>query len=67
MLLERELGDNCFKKFHLGRYIVRYMVGNLVLRQCVSGAVNTDFECISDDKTPQIKILNMVITILMHK
>ena len=26
-----KLGDNCIQNFHLGRYIVGYMVGNLVL------------------------------------
>ena len=25
------LGDNCIQNFHLGRYIVGYTVGNLVL------------------------------------
>ena len=25
------LGDNCISKIHLGRYILRYMVRNLVL------------------------------------
>ena len=29
LLLEAELGDNCIQNFYLGRYIVRYMVGNL--------------------------------------
>ena len=38
-----KLGDNCIQNFHLGRYIVGYMVGNLVLRRCVSGAVKRDF------------------------
>ena len=37
------LGDNCIQNFHLGRYIVGYMVGNLVLRRHVSGAVKRDF------------------------
>ena len=37
------LGDNCIQNFHLGRYIVGYMVGNLVLRRRVSGAVKRDF------------------------
>ena len=32
-----------YSKFHLGRYIVRYMGGNLVLRQRVSRAVKRDF------------------------
>ena len=27
------LGDNCIQNFHLGRYIVGYPVGNLVLRR----------------------------------
>ena len=38
-----QLGDNCIQNFHLGRYIVRYTVGNLVLRQRASGAVKRDF------------------------
>ena len=37
------LGDNCIQNFHLGRYIVGYTVGNLVLRRRVSGAVKRDF------------------------
>ena len=36
-------GDNCIQNFHLGRYIVGYMVGNLVLRRRVSRAVKRDF------------------------
>ena len=39
----RQLGDNCVQNFHLGRYIVGYRVGNLVLRRRVSGAVKRDF------------------------
>ena len=31
------------QNFHLGRYIVGYTVGNLVLRQRVSGAIKRDF------------------------
>ena len=27
-----QLGDHCIRNFHLGRYIVGYMVGNLVFR-----------------------------------
>ena len=34
---------NCIQYFHLGRYIVRHIVGNLVLRRRVSGAVKRDF------------------------
>ena len=37
------LGDNCIQNFHLGRYIVGYMVGNWVLRRRVSGVVKCDF------------------------
>ena len=37
------LGDNCIENFHLGRYIVGYTVGNLVLRRRASGAVKRDF------------------------
>ena len=29
-------GDNCIQNFHLGRYIVGYTVGNLVLQRRVS-------------------------------
>ena len=43
MILTIYLGDNCIQNFHLGRYIVGYMVGNLVLRRHISGAVNLDF------------------------
>ena len=39
-----DLGDNCIQNFHLGRYIVRYTVGNLVLRWRVRGAVKRDFQ-----------------------
>ena len=38
-----DLGDNCIQNFHLGRYIVGYTVGNLVLRRRASGAVKRDF------------------------
>ena len=38
-----ELGDNCIQNFHLGRYIVGYTVGNLVLRRRLSRAVKRDF------------------------
>ena len=50
-----DLGDNCTQNVHLGRYIIGYMVENFVLRRRVS-----------DDKPPQMNILNMVIPILMH-
>ena len=46
-----ELGENCIQNFHLGRYIVGYTVGNLVLRRSVI--------------PPKIKVLNKVIPILM--
>ena len=38
-----KLGDNCIQNFLLGRYIIGYTVGNLVLRRRVSGAVKRDF------------------------
>ena len=41
------LGDNCVQIFHLGRYIVGYTVGNLVLRQRASGAIKRDFRTYS--------------------
>ena len=60
------LGDNCIQIFHLGRYIVGYTVGNLVLRRHASRAIKRDFRTISEDIPPQMKILNMVIPILMR-
>ena len=41
---DSNLGDICIQNFHLGRYIVRYTVRNLVLRQRASGAVKRDFQ-----------------------
>ena len=41
--LRAHLADNCIQNFHLGRYIVGYTVGNLVLRRHASGAVKSDF------------------------
>ena len=35
-----KVGDRCIQSFHLGRYIVEHMVGNLVLRRRARGAVN---------------------------
>ena len=43
LVFSNHLGDNCIQNFHLGRYIVGYTVGNLVLRRRVSGAVKRDF------------------------
>ena len=40
---DHDLGDNCIQIFRLGRYIVGYTVGNLVLRRRASGAVKRDF------------------------
>ena len=42
-LLFVQLGDNCIQIFLLGRYIIGYTVGNLVLRRRASGAVKRDF------------------------
>ena len=39
----KKLGDNCIQNFYLGRYIVGYTVGNLVLRRRASGDVKRDF------------------------
>ena len=41
--ISTELGDNCIQNFHFGRYIVRYTVGNIVLRWRISRAVKRDF------------------------
>ena len=38
------LGDNYIQYFHFGRYIVGYMVGNLVLRRRASRAVKRNFQ-----------------------
>ena len=38
-----KLGYNHIPNFYLGRYIVRYTVRNLVLRQRAIGAVKRDF------------------------
>ena len=38
------LGDTCIQNFHLGRYIVGYTFGNLVLWRRASGAVKCDFQ-----------------------
>ena len=38
-----KLGNTCSQICHLGRYIIGYMVGNLVLRLRVSGAIKHDF------------------------
>ena len=35
--------DNHIQNFHLGRYIIGYMVGNLVLPRLASGVVKGDF------------------------
>ena len=35
---------NCMQNYHLGRYIVGYTAGNLVLKQRASGAVKCDFQ-----------------------
>ena len=40
---DHDLGDNCIQNLHLGRYIVGYMVENLVLLRPASGAVKRDF------------------------
>ena len=36
MLIVNLNGDNCIQNIHLGRYIVGYTVGNLVLRRRVN-------------------------------
>ena len=43
MLLLHWNGDNNVQSFHLGRYIVGYTVGNLVLQRRVSGVTNHGF------------------------
>ena len=36
-------GDNCIQNFYLGRYIVRYTVGKLVLWRRAGGVIKRDF------------------------
>ena len=43
------------------------MFGNLVLRRRARKAVKRDSERISDDITPQMKILNVVVPILQSR
>ena len=47
-------------------YIVRYIVGNLVLWQRVRGAIKRDFQLYIRQYTSLNENLNMVIPILMH-
>ena len=62
-----KLGDNCIQNFHLGRYIIGYTVGNLVLRRRASGAVKRDLRTyIRRDTSPNENFEIMVIPILMH-
>ena len=51
-----ELGDNCIQNFHLGRYIIGYMVGNLA----------RDFRTYIRRYTSLNENFDMVIPILMH-
>ena len=37
------LGDNYIQNYHLGRYIVGYIVRNMVLQQCPSGGIKHEF------------------------
>ena len=60
------LGENCIQNFHLGRYIVGYTVGNLVLRWRLRIAVKHDFRMYIRRYTSPNENLNMVIPILMH-
>ena len=52
-----QLGDNCFQIFHFGRYIVGYMVKNLVLWRRTRGVVKRDFLTYTPLK---MKILNIL-------
>ena len=59
--------DSCnIQTFHLGRYIVEYTVGNLVVRGRESGTVKCDSDGIFEDLLLQMKILNMFIPVLIH-
>ena len=55
-----QLGENCIQNFHLGRYVIGYMVGSFI----AMGDMISDH--IPDYIPPQMNILNMVIPILMH-
>ena len=69
------LGDNCIKNFHLGRYIVGFTVRNFVLLQSISRALKRNFlpenwwymEFLTVKLIPpQMKSFITVIPILMH-
>ena len=60
------LWNNCTQNFHLGRCIVRYTVGNLVLPRRASGVVKRNFRMYIRRYTYPKEYLNMVIPILMH-
>ena len=61
-----KLGDNCIQNFHLGRYIVGYTVGNLVLRRRASGAVKRDFRTYIRRYTSPNENFEYGYPILMH-
>lgn len=65
MPISHDLGDNCIKNFHLGRYIVGYQSEILFYGNMSAELLNMISNCIYDDIPPQIKILNIVFPILM--
>ena len=58
--------DNHIQIFHLGRYIVGYMLGNRVLRLRSRITVKQISDRISYDIPPQMKILNTVIPLTSY-
>ena len=51
-----KLGENCIQNFHLERYIIKYMVGNLVLQRRESGVIKLDWRYIG-----RYTVVNLVL------
>ena len=61
-----KLGDNCIQNLHLGRYIVGYTFGNLVLLLRLRVAVKLNFRPNIRRYTSQNKNFEYGYPILMH-
>ena len=61
-VLAIKLGDNCIQNLHLGRYIVGYVDGNLILRRCFPGSYVLslrDYDATKGDCVKHYKMRNM--------
>ena len=61
-----QLGDNCIQNVHLVRYIDGYIVGNFVLRLCVSRAIKRNFRPYNGWDTSPNEHFEYDYSILMH-